>query len=40
VIVTPHSAGSTPLSRHRAALLFADNLGRYVRGDKLVNEVA
>ena len=40
VIVTPHSAGTTPLSRHRAVEIFTDNLGRYVRGEPLRNEVA
>lgn len=39
VIVTPHSAGATDLSRHRAAEMFTDNLGRYVRGEPMRNEV-
>jgi len=38
VIVTPHSAGTTDLSRDRAAGLFIDNLGRYTRGEPLRNE--
>jgi len=39
VIVTPHSAGGTPLATQRAADVFAKNLGRYLRGQDLVNEV-
>jgi phosphoglycerate dehydrogenase-like enzyme len=37
VIVTPHSAGATPLAGHRAAAIFADNLGRWTRGEQLLN---
>jgi phosphoglycerate dehydrogenase-like enzyme len=40
VIVTPHSAGDTPLVADRAAAVFADNLGRYVRGEALRNEAS
>jgi phosphoglycerate dehydrogenase-like enzyme len=39
VIVSPHSSGSTDASSTRAAAIFVDNLGRYVRGEPLVNEV-
>jgi phosphoglycerate dehydrogenase-like enzyme len=39
VIITPHSAGGTPLATARAAEIFADNLGRFVRGQALRNEV-
>lgn len=39
VIVTPHSAGSTELSRHRASLMFVANLTRFAAGDPLHNEV-
>ncbi len=39
VIITPHSAGETPLASARAAEVFADNLGRFVRGEPLRNEV-
>ncbi len=39
VIITPHVAGATPLSEHRAAAIFVDNLGRYLRGEPLRNEV-
>ncbi|MGB8861424.1 MAG: D-2-hydroxyacid dehydrogenase [Ilumatobacteraceae bacterium] len=39
VIITPHSAGGTPLAAARAAAIFADNLGRYLRGEPLINEV-
>ncbi|MFZ9629247.1 MAG: D-2-hydroxyacid dehydrogenase [Ilumatobacteraceae bacterium] len=38
VLVTPHSAGRTPLSQDRAAAAFTDNLGRWVRGEPLRNE--
>jgi phosphoglycerate dehydrogenase-like enzyme len=37
VIVTPHSAGTTPLASRRAADIFLDNLGRFMRGDPLRN---
>ena len=40
VIVTPHSAGGTPLATQRAADMFADNLGRYLRDEPLINEVS
>jgi len=39
VIVTPHSAGGTPLATQRAADRFADNLGRYLRREPMINEV-
>ena len=40
VIVTPHSAGGTSkLATQRAAAIFTDNLGRFVRGEPLINEV-
>jgi phosphoglycerate dehydrogenase-like enzyme len=39
VIVTPHSAGTSPANWERASALFADNLARYVRGEPLRNEV-
>lgn len=38
VIVTPHTAGRTPLSAHRAAEIFTENLGRFARGEQLRNE--
>lgn len=38
VIVTPHSAGGTALATQRAADMFADNLGRYLRAEPLINE--
>ena len=40
VIVTPHSAGGTTLATQRAADMFADNLGRFLRGEPLINEVS
>jgi phosphoglycerate dehydrogenase-like enzyme len=40
VIVTPHIAASTPATHHHAAELFVENLGRWVRGAPLRNEVA
>jgi phosphoglycerate dehydrogenase-like enzyme len=39
VIVTPHSSGNTEITRRRAAAMFLDNLGRFHRGEPLVNEV-
>jgi phosphoglycerate dehydrogenase-like enzyme len=39
VIVTPHSAGTSRLSRRRAGDMFVENLGRYVRSEPLRNEV-
>ena len=39
VIVTPHSAGGTPLATERAAEIFAGNLGRSLRNESLINEV-
>lgn len=39
VIVTPHSAGTTVLSRRRAVDMFGENLRRYVAGEPLRNEV-
>jgi len=37
VIITPHVAGLTPHYFERFAKQFADNLGRYLRGDTLNN---
>jgi phosphoglycerate dehydrogenase-like enzyme len=37
VTVTPHSSGNTALAATRAAAVFADNLGRFVRGEPLRN---
>jgi phosphoglycerate dehydrogenase-like enzyme len=39
VILTPHVAGATPHYFHRALELFADNLERYRRGERLRNLV-
>jgi len=39
VIVTPHSAGGTPLAAQRAADYFATNLARYLAGEPMVNEM-
>ena len=39
VIVTPHVAGDSPRYAERAVALFADNLGRYRRGEPLRNPV-
>lgn len=38
VIITPHSAGGTPLGAVRAVAIFTDNLGRWVRGEPLRND--
>lgn len=40
VLVTPHSAGTGPGNHLRAAELFVDNVGRYVRGEPLRNELS
>jgi D-2-hydroxyacid dehydrogenase (NADP+) len=40
VIITPHSAGSTPRYAERLWEIFLDNLGRYVRGEQLRNIVS
>jgi phosphoglycerate dehydrogenase-like enzyme len=39
VIVTPHSSGTSPGNFHRASEIFVENVGRYVRGEPLRNEV-
>ena len=39
VIITPHNSGSTDGSDRRGAELFFENLGRWVRGDELLNRV-
>ena len=40
VIVTPHSSGTNPGNSDRASAIFLENLGRYLRGEPLRNEVA
>jgi phosphoglycerate dehydrogenase-like enzyme len=37
VLITPHTAGITPHYYARAAALFAENLKRYLRGERLNN---
>ncbi len=39
VIITPHNSGSTALANHRGALIFLDNVGRFVSGRPFRNEV-
>ena len=39
VIITPHNSGATALANHRGAQIFIDNLGRFLRGEALRNEV-
>lgn len=39
VIITPHNSGWSSRADERAEDLFIDNLGRYVRGEPLINEV-
>ncbi len=39
VIITPHSSGSSDGTAQRVAEIFLDNLGRFVRGESLRNEV-
>ncbi len=38
-VLTPHDAGYSPLGDERLGALFLENLGCYVRGDPLRNEV-
>jgi phosphoglycerate dehydrogenase-like enzyme len=38
VIVTPHASGRTAGNSARAELIFLDNLGRFSRGEALLNE--
>lgn len=39
VVITPHSSGSSPTNVARAGAVFLDNIGRFVRGEALLNEV-
>jgi hypothetical protein len=39
VIVSPHCADSTPESPQRSLDIFLDNLGRFRRGEPLLNVV-
>jgi phosphoglycerate dehydrogenase-like enzyme len=39
VIISPHTSGSSDATTARVAGIFLDNLGRFVRGDALRNEV-
>ncbi len=39
VIVTPHSSGVSPGNLERAGEIFVENLGRWLRGEPLRNEV-
>jgi len=39
-VITPHDAGWSPRANERIAALFLDNLGRYVRGEPMRNQVA
>jgi phosphoglycerate dehydrogenase-like enzyme len=38
-VITPHDSGFSPLSLERALDLFLDNLGRFRRGEPLLNEI-
>ena len=38
-VLTPHDAGYSPLGSRRLGSLFVDNLGRFVRGEPLRNEI-
>ncbi len=38
-VLTPHDAGYSPLGDERLGSLFLENLGRYLRGERLVNEI-
>ena len=39
LIITPHQSGEGPRAQERLDDLFLDNLGRYMRGETLINEV-
>ena len=39
VLISPHVAGFTPRYDERAAAVFAENLGRYLSGEPLLNLV-
>lgn len=39
VIITPHIAGLTPKYNERLVEIFIENLGRYLRGNELINRV-
>jgi phosphoglycerate dehydrogenase-like enzyme len=39
VIISPHNSGSSDATTNRVASIFLDNLGRFVRGEPLRNEV-
>ena len=39
VVITAHSSGNTPRSYERYEHLLLDNLGRWVRGESLLNVV-
>ena len=39
VIITPHYSGAQPGYFRQLGELFIDNLGRYVRGESLLNVV-
>ena len=39
VLISPHNAGASAGNAERLLALFLDNLGRWLRGDALVNEV-
>ena len=39
LVITPHQSGDGPRAQERLDALFVDNLGRYQRGEALINEV-
>ena len=39
VLITPHSSGTSPGNQDRASEVFLENLGAYLRGESLRNEV-
>jgi phosphoglycerate dehydrogenase-like enzyme len=39
VIISPHTSGSSDATTARVAEIFFDNLGRFVRGEPMRNEV-
>ena len=38
-VLTPHDAGYSPLGDERLGALFIENLGRFARGESMINEI-
>jgi phosphoglycerate dehydrogenase-like enzyme len=39
VVISPHSAGASGMSRQNTMLLARENLRRYIKGEKLLNVI-